>query len=376
MNTQFHIPSFGDEVFDLNDDGSNSNSVTNANGMLSANNNSSYMYPQQTEQSQGLQNKKVTDINNISEEYYSANDDSYVSSTTMTNHSSSNSQHYSTPNNIITSTPTNSTIASRKQIQSSTNVNNSNNSDPNEPTKPVSAYALFFRDTVSAIKHENPNCPFQELSRIVASMWDVLDPVHKNVYNKRNEMARNEYIKQMRIYRQQQLEQQQTVKTLQQQQDQTQTLVNNDLKCTNQQIQGTSTSFPINTNAHEAHVNVNINGQQHQQHPSSLQQQQHQSTQYRNSSIAGLETPSQQRRSPITIANVIISNRAAITSTTPGPTDKQMLNEEGSMQKCTRENCNKRAIINPDWEDEYCSNECVVIHCRNVFNSWVQSKNK
>ncbi|KAG5682548.1 hypothetical protein PVAND_011894 [Polypedilum vanderplanki] len=53
--------------------------------------------------------------------------------------------------------------------------------DPNEPLKPVSAYALFFRDTQAAIKGQNPNASFGEVSKIVASMWDVLAPEHKNV---------------------------------------------------------------------------------------------------------------------------------------------------------------------------------------------------
>uniref|UniRef100_A0A8C6UG97 TOX high mobility group box family member 4 a n=1 Tax=Neogobius melanostomus TaxID=47308 RepID=A0A8C6UG97_9GOBI len=46
--------------------------------------------------------------------------------------------------------------------------------DPNEPQKPVSAYALFFRDTQAAIKGQNPNASFGEVSKIVASMWDSL----------------------------------------------------------------------------------------------------------------------------------------------------------------------------------------------------------
>ncbi|KFB39664.1 AGAP000281-PA-like protein [Anopheles sinensis] len=52
--------------------------------------------------------------------------------------------------------------------------------DPNEPQKPVSAYALFFRDTQAAIKGQNPNASFGEVSKIVASMWDVLASEHKN----------------------------------------------------------------------------------------------------------------------------------------------------------------------------------------------------
>lgn len=47
--------------------------------------------------------------------------------------------------------------------------------------RPVSAYALFFRDTQAAIKGQNPNAQFGEVSKIVASMWDVLAPEHKNV---------------------------------------------------------------------------------------------------------------------------------------------------------------------------------------------------
>nr|XP_029714022.1 thymocyte selection-associated high mobility group box protein TOX-like [Aedes albopictus] len=53
--------------------------------------------------------------------------------------------------------------------------------DPNEPQKPVSAYALFFRDTQAAIKGQSPNASFGEVSKIVASMWDVLATEHKNV---------------------------------------------------------------------------------------------------------------------------------------------------------------------------------------------------
>ena len=47
--------------------------------------------------------------------------------------------------------------------------------------RPVSAYALFFRDTQAAIKGQSPNASFGEVSKIVAQMWDGLDPEHKNV---------------------------------------------------------------------------------------------------------------------------------------------------------------------------------------------------
>lgn len=53
--------------------------------------------------------------------------------------------------------------------------------DPNEPQKPVSAYALFFRDTQAAIKGQNPNATFGDVSKIVASMWDTLGEEQKQV---------------------------------------------------------------------------------------------------------------------------------------------------------------------------------------------------
>ncbi|XP_023191594.1 TOX high mobility group box family member 4-A-like [Xiphophorus maculatus] len=79
--------------------------------------------------------------------------------------------------------------------------------DPNEPQKPVSAYALFFRDTQSAIKGQNPNASFGEVSKIVASMWDSLADDQKQVYKKKTEAAKKEYLKALATYKASQLSQ-------------------------------------------------------------------------------------------------------------------------------------------------------------------------
>ncbi len=73
--------------------------------------------------------------------------------------------------------------------------------DPNEPQKPVSAYALFFRDTQASIKAANPNAAFGDVSKIVASMWDNLDPDAKAAYKKRTENAKKDYLKKLAAYR-------------------------------------------------------------------------------------------------------------------------------------------------------------------------------
>ncbi|XP_077412312.1 epidermal Langerhans cell protein LCP1-like isoform X2 [Vanacampus margaritifer] len=79
--------------------------------------------------------------------------------------------------------------------------------DPNEPQKPVSAYALFFRDTQAAIKGQNPNATFGEVSKIVASMWDSLAEEQKQVYKKKTDAAKKEYLKALAAYRASQLSQ-------------------------------------------------------------------------------------------------------------------------------------------------------------------------
>ncbi|KAK1890033.1 TOX high mobility group box family member 4-B [Dissostichus eleginoides] len=79
--------------------------------------------------------------------------------------------------------------------------------DPNEPQKPVSAYALFFKDTQAAIKGQNPNATFGEVSKIVASMWDSLGEEQKQVYKRKNEAAKKDYLKALAEYRSGQISQ-------------------------------------------------------------------------------------------------------------------------------------------------------------------------
>ncbi|KAI2570303.1 TOX high mobility group box family member 4 [Homo sapiens] len=43
--------------------------------------------------------------------------------------------------------------------------------------------------------------------------------------------------------------------------------------------------------------------------------------------------------------------------------------------RCVRSGCENPPIVSKDWDNEYCSNECVVKHCRDVFLAWVASRN-
>eukprot|EP00092_Neocalanus_flemingeri_P022824 GFUD01024748.1.p1 GENE.GFUD01024748.1~~GFUD01024748.1.p1 ORF type:complete len:172 (+),score=66.87 GFUD01024748.1:59-574(+) len=43
---------------------------------------------------------------------------------------------------------------------------------------------------------------------------------------------------------------------------------------------------------------------------------------------------------------------------------------------CIRVGCEKQSVRNVEWEDEYCSNQCVVLHCDQVFKEWVKEQQK
>ncbi|XP_077598444.1 TOX high mobility group box family member 4b [Stigmatopora nigra] len=73
--------------------------------------------------------------------------------------------------------------------------------DPDEPQKPVPAYALFFRDTQAAIKGQNPKATIGEVSKIVASMWDSLGKEQKQVYKRKNELAKKDYSRALAEYK-------------------------------------------------------------------------------------------------------------------------------------------------------------------------------
>lgn len=47
--------------------------------------------------------------------------------------------------------------------------------------RPVSAYAMFFRDTQTTIKKEQPAATFGEVSKMVAGLWDNLQEDKKAV---------------------------------------------------------------------------------------------------------------------------------------------------------------------------------------------------
>ncbi|KOB70812.1 putative high mobility group protein, partial [Operophtera brumata] len=297
--------------------------------------------------------------------------------------------------------------------------------DPNEPQKPVSAYALFFRDTQAAIKGQNPNASFGEVSKIVASMWDGLDSEHKSVYKQKTEVAKKEYLKALAAYRAS------LVSKGGEQENQAMYNHTNSANpsygnyyqgqnygnghspqgYTGNPPQGYSPQtypggqppapyagqnpqgYPPNPQQSPQNYqgNMPINAQTYQgvpgQSPQNYQVNPNTSPQNCQPNIAQSPRNYQPAQSPNSYpastgmsppvyrqvqsqSPPMASVHAAMQYHHP-----QQQNENRGTPSCIRQGCPNPAIANSEWEDEYCSNECVVSHCRDVFSSWVASNN-
>ncbi|KAH1003063.1 hypothetical protein HUJ05_011009 [Dendroctonus ponderosae] len=288
--------------------------------------------------------------------------------------------------------------------------------------RPVSAYALFFRDTQAAIKGQNPNASFGEVSKIV--------------YKKKTEAAKKEYLKALAAYRA--------------------SLVSKGAgdgdggplygnygnyaagppggsPYGGYQPQGAIPSPPISSGGHTPPSQSPINKkppsmmggmggaspahpgmmpspmgghmtmqqhmqQQQQQHSSYMQQQQQQQAQQQaqqqqqqqHMPLSPHQVPvsphnahmqqqqPQQHMSPPPMggsSSPPVSQAGGPPSAPPTQQPQQQTIGQGGMRSqpnsCMRHGCTNRAVSSPEWEEEYCSNECVISHCQDVFAGWV-----
>lgn len=85
-----------------------------------------------------------------------------------------------------------------------------------------------------------------------------------------------------------------------------------------------------------------------------------------------------QHPSPPLVASDLLpdcSSAAALPSSAisvGGNSDEQ--HESGERERCVRNGCPNLAAESRVWDNEYCSSECLVAHCRDVFRAWVEER--
>uniref|UniRef100_A0A3Q3L3X7 TOX high mobility group box family member 4 a n=1 Tax=Labrus bergylta TaxID=56723 RepID=A0A3Q3L3X7_9LABR len=308
--------------------------------------------------------------------------------------------------------------------------------DPNEPQKPVSAYALFFRDTQAAIKGQNPNASFGEVSKIVASMWDSLAEEQKQVYKRKNETAKREYLKALAAYRDNQLSQPAT-EEMETAPSPPPPVIHTTpavLPSAGQVLRPGNNSLEENTITNICASNIILDVpemttrsrtgankvpaapappaqtitkiiipkhmlQAGGQVPPPLQQMQSAPPPPRLQQMAPAPPPLQAKpREGGNTAGVPVS----LTATPPPPLQIKIVpsslqgkdtlpiivpstvalttsaqSAPVSVQSvCVRTGCNNPAVESNDWDKEYCSNECVANHCRDIFKTWCSIRNQ
>ncbi|XP_076309165.1 TOX high mobility group box family member 4-B-like [Tachypleus tridentatus] len=257
--------------------------------------------------------------------------------------------------------------------------------DPNEPQKPVSAYALFFRDTQAAIKGQNPNASFGEVSKIVASMWDSLDVDHKNDLGLSpfESLVRTKpvialEIKDRSIPRTHQflVRWRRTIRFVQQPVCQ---FYNSD---DNGSVQWSLTPISLATAENPSvdlpHGRINslrCNDTTPGSSCCKSGMDSDSSTAYGpRSSLILQQGPilqvHNQQMVPLATAYNQTMQSAQLVSDQTMHVSQTMGQQPQIQQTCLRNGCPNPAIESPDWDKEYCSNECVVSHCRDVFTAW------
>uniref|UniRef100_A0A2K6JSH5 TOX high mobility group box family member 4 n=1 Tax=Rhinopithecus bieti TaxID=61621 RepID=A0A2K6JSH5_RHIBE len=349
--------------------------------------------------------------------------------------------------------------------------------DPNKHQKPVSAYALFFHDTQAAIKGQNPNATFGEVSKIVASMWDSLGEEQKQVYKRKTEAAKKEYLKALTAYKDNQ-ECQATVETVEldpappsqtpspspmatvdpvspvpasvEPPALSPSTVNSTLSSyvanqassgvgggmvtvipatvvTSQGLQPGQTSTATLQPSQQAQIvtwsvlqaaaaaAASMQLPPPRLQPPPLQQTPQPPTQ-QQPPPQKVRINLQQQLSPLQIKSVPLptlkvqttlvpptvesspeqpmnsspeAHRVEVTSpeticemttdVSPSPIDVELVSRSpvalSPQLRCLSSGCENTSIVSKDWNNEYCSNECVVKHCRDVFLVWVASRN-
>uniref|UniRef100_A0A3B3I1R2 TOX high mobility group box family member 4 a n=1 Tax=Oryzias latipes TaxID=8090 RepID=A0A3B3I1R2_ORYLA len=312
--------------------------------------------------------------------------------------------------------------------------------DPNEPQKPVSAYALFFRDTQAAIKGQNPNASFGEVSKIVASMWDSLAEDQKQVNICKTIKSLKEENKSLKKTEEMEpapspppavIPSSHATPPAPGNHTLRPALASNSMdvnhitsvcsssiildvpEVTTRSHAGAGTAVPVAPTITKIIIPKHIlqgGGQ-----PPPLQQMQNAPPPPRLQQMAPIPPPLQAKpreggptpAQPVSVSatpppplqikivpatiqdrsDVLVHGTATVSASarsepvpnlaeTAGNTDDDVTEVLNECQPNVLAGCNNPAVDSEDWDKEYCSNECVATHCRDVFQAWCSIKNQ
>lgn len=269
--------------------------------------------------------------------------------------------------------------------------------DVKDPQRPVSAYALFFRDTQAPIKLQNPHASFAEVSQIVASMWKGLEPEHKLAYKRKTKAAKMEYRRNIAEYRSR-LSMNGATDHLDisrrsgymssppgamrtPPRDDMSPLQNSNPLLSSAMDDGSPRDYMDVASPEDV---LSTRQQQRPQPPMTLPSVSMFQKPKQLSMMPKQFSPQQVRmNSPHASALCCASDRQperspSLCNQTPG-CGGVMPNNHCRMPtitftRCRRSGCPNPPVPSQEWDVEFCSSECVILHCKAVFAGWVAQR--
>lgn len=204
--------------------------------------------------------------------------------------------------------------------------------DPNAPKKSMTAYSLFFRDTQASIKCQNQQASFGEISRIVATMWDSLEPHEKEKYTSQADKDRQVYLKALAAY------------------------------------EASKKSGPKKKKAKQQTapkvISPNVSSDEDSDFIVASKSSIANKSSYR--SAAKQKSPSPSISSE--------SHSESVDTLSDSESKSSAENDKEVVPQCSRTDCQNSAVVDPRWDYDFCSVDCIVLHCRDVFTAWVASR--
>ncbi|KAH6928737.1 hypothetical protein HPB50_018863 [Hyalomma asiaticum] len=263
--------------------------------------------------------------------------------------------------------------------------------DDKEHAKSMSAYALFFRDKQEAIKLQNPYATFAEVSQIVGSMWEQLEPEQKLEYKTKIKAATMEYHEaptenrtelttngtddQLGINRSSgyMVSPPSTMRVPPR--DSLSPLQNSNPLLSSAIGDGSPRDYmevasPEDVLSTKQQRFMVPNSASTLQKPKqAMRMPKRCSPQQTNSDHAlalGCASYRKPERSPS------LCKRAP--SSVAGPINSQCTLPEFTFTRCRRNGCPNPPVPSNEWDVEYCSSECVILHCKDVFSAWAAQR--
>ncbi|XP_064393679.1 uncharacterized protein LOC135341118 isoform X2 [Halichondria panicea] len=202
-----------------------------------------------------------------------------------------------------------------------------------EPKRPPKPYNIFFGEVYSAVMAGNPKMSLTEASRIISEMWEAQGDELKKRYNEAYEKLDADYQKAIQEYQAEHCEQATTENPLTLQQ----------LLSHNNKDKAPPTGPPLISpvNAPAPHVT----------------RVEPMKTEF---SALVVEESMQLSQDVATQEEVTLEKVLNSTTCDPG--------------MCANSGCSNMAVFSEERGPEFCSSECVVKHCRNVFDSWLGNR--